>query len=289
MFLSGYGRNEWLTIAVVGALLGIAAAVVGWWVLCIPIALVTIALLLFFRDPERRPPVQKNIMVAPADGRVSSVHELEHFEPLGGPATCIRIFLSVLDVHINRSPCHGQVSLVQHKPGEHMNALNPDSAEANESNLIVMLHPIRRYPVAAVRQVAGLLARTIACGVREGDIVQRAQRIGMIKLGSTTELYIPADLKPAPTVQVGQKVKGGLTVVATYTSRDNAAASPNSAASASDGGDTITGGSPTPTPTPEAAAEPSLPPEPETEPAGVTRDTGNENAHDDDFPSPAAT
>lgn len=220
--LSSYGKNESLTILAIGAMLTIATLLVGWWWLTILVVLATGALLSFFRDPERRVPTQRNVVVAPADGVVSSVHDLAHFEPLSGPATCIRIFLSVLNVHVNRSPCHGQVSSVTHKAGDHLNALNPDSAEANESNLVVLLHPIRQHPVAAVRQVAGLLARTIVCGAKEGDILQRGQRIGMILLGSTTEVYLPADLQPRVVVEVGQKVKGGLTVVAHVVNKENA-------------------------------------------------------------------
>ena len=218
--LSPYGKLEWLTIAAIGVMLSIAAGVAGfWWVSFVLIPL-TLALMAFFRDPNRKTPSQRGAVVAPADGRISSIHELEHFEPLGGPATCIRIFLSVLDVHINRSPCHGHVASITHKPGDHKNALNPTSAETNESNLIVLVHPIRRHPLAAVRQVAGLLARTIACGVHEGDVVQRGQRIGMIKLGSTTELYLPADLQPKVAVSQGQKVYAGVTVLAMVTSKD---------------------------------------------------------------------
>lgn len=223
MLLSPYGRNEWLTILAIGGLLLIATLLTGWWILAILVVIATAALLSFFRDPDRPIPSHRNVMVAPADGKVSSIHTLDHFAPLDGPATCVRIFLSVLDVHVNRSPCHGQVTQVTHKPGDHLNALNPQSAEVNESTLIVMLHPTRRYPVAAVRQVAGLLARTIACGVKEGDIVQRGQRIGMIKLGSTTELYIPADLQPEVVVEVGQKVKAGMTVLANIVGKENAA------------------------------------------------------------------
>lgn len=220
--ISVYGKNEALTILAVAALLIVATCLVGWWWLAILIVLAAAALLSFFRDPERRVPTQRNIVVAPADGVVSSIHELDDFPPFGQPATCIRIFLSVLDVHVNRSPCHGQISVIEHKPGDHLNALNPDSAEANESNLIVLLHPIRRHPVAAVRQVAGLLARTIHCGVQEGDILQRGQRIGMIKLGSTTEVYLPADLQPRVVVQTGQKVKGALTILAHVVGKENA-------------------------------------------------------------------
>jgi phosphatidylserine decarboxylase len=218
--LSPYAKNEWITIAVIGLLMTIASVVVGWWWLVFFILPITAALLAFFRDPNRKTPSQRGAMIAPADGRISSIHEVDHFAPFDGPATCIRIFLSVLDVHINRSPCHGHVKSVTHKPGDHKNALNPTSAETNESNLIVLIHPIRRHPLAAVRQVAGLLARTIACGVSEGDVVQRGQRIGIIKLGSTTELYLPADLDPKVAVQQGQAVYAGLTVLATVTGKD---------------------------------------------------------------------
>ncbi|MEX0654041.1 MAG: phosphatidylserine decarboxylase [Phycisphaeraceae bacterium] len=218
--LSGDARNEWLTIMAVGALLTLATLVMNWWWLSIVVVLATVALVLFFRDPHRRVPTQRGAVVAPADGHVSSVHRVDHFEPFDGPALCIRIFLSVLDVHVNRSPCHGEIVSITHKPGEHLNALNPDSAEANESNLLIMVHPIRRHPIAAVRQVAGLLARTIVCSVREGQVVQRGERIGIIKLGSTTELYLPEALGPEVRVEKGQKVLGGRTVVATTATRE---------------------------------------------------------------------
>lgn len=139
--LSGYGRNEWLTILAIGGLFTVTTIVVGWWPVAILVVVVTFAILTFFRDPERRVPTQRGIVVAPADGRVSSIHELEHYEPLEGPAVCIRIFLSVLDVHVNRSPCHGTVLSITHKSGDHLNAMNPDSAESNESNLIVWFTP----------------------------------------------------------------------------------------------------------------------------------------------------
>ncbi len=218
--LSSYGKYEWLTITAVGLMLTVTCAMLGWWWALLLILPVTAALLAFFRDPNRRTPSQRGAVIAPADGRISSIHEVEHFEPFGGPATCIRIFLSVLDVHINRSPCHGQVSSITHKPGDHKNALNPESAETNESNLIVLNHPIKGHPLAAVRQVSGLFARTIACGVHEGDVVQRGQRIGMIKLGSTTELYLPAEQQPQVAIGQGQKVYAGLTVLASVSSKD---------------------------------------------------------------------
>ncbi|MEX0744141.1 MAG: phosphatidylserine decarboxylase [Phycisphaeraceae bacterium] len=222
--LSGFARNEWLTIIAVGMMLAIATLVMGLWWLAVLVLLAAAALVAFFRDPHRRVPTQRGAVVAPADGRVSSVHRVERFEPFDGPAMCIRIFLSVLDVHVNRSPCHGEVLSIAHKPGQHLNALNPESAEVNESNLVVLVHPIRRQPIAAVRQVAGLLARTIVCRAREGQVLQRGERIGIIKLGSTTELYLPEALAPELSVEQGQYVYGGLTVVAVMTPRESAAA-----------------------------------------------------------------
>lgn len=221
--LSKYAKQECVTIAAVGLMLTVAVFVIGLWWLSLLVVPLTLALLLFFRDPERRTPSQRGVMVAPADGRISSIHELEHFEPLEGPATCIRIFLSVFDVHMNYSPYHTAVESVTHKAGEHLNALNPQSAEDNESNLIVLVHPNRKYKMCAVRQVAGLLARTIVCVVQPEQVIQRGQRIGIIKLGSTTELYIAKDMKPRVQVRAGQKVTGGVTVLAGITPKEGAA------------------------------------------------------------------
>lgn len=229
LMLSSYGKKEWLTILAVGLVLTVGALAAGLWWAAILVIGATAALASFFRDPERRIPTQRGAMVAPADGRISSIHELDYFEPLGGPAVCIRIFLSVLNVHINRSPCHARAASITHKDGQYLNALNPQSAEVNESNLIVLHHPIRQHVVAAVRQVSGMLARTIVCGVRVGDTVQRGQRIGMIKLGSTTELYIPKGHSPRVAVEVGQKVKAGLTVLATVMVKETGAGGERSA------------------------------------------------------------
>lgn len=213
--LTPYGKREWMTILGVAiALLAGAGALQWWWAMPV-IVVAALALLSFFRDPSRQTPTQKAVMVSPADGRVSSIHSLDHYEPLGGPATCIRIFLSVMDVHVNRSPCYGMVQSITPKAGLFLNALNPKSAEVNESNLILLVHPVRRTPVCAVRQIAGLIARTIVCGAQVGDTLQRGQKFGMIKFGSTTELYIPATSRPEVAVRQGQYVYGGVTVLAT--------------------------------------------------------------------------
>ncbi|MEM9414261.1 MAG: phosphatidylserine decarboxylase [Planctomycetota bacterium] len=221
--LSPLAKQETMTITAVGVLLSAAALLLWWWWLIPVIALATIALLAFFRDTDRRTPTQRGVMTAPSDGRISSVHELKHYGPLDGPATCIRIFMSVFDGHINYSPYHSEVASIAHKDGAHLNTLKPESAEDNESNLIVLVHPTRGYPMAAVRQVAGMLARTIVCSAHEGQVLQRGQRIGLIKLGSTTELYIAHDLAPQVQVRQGQKVVGGVTVLAQITPKEGAA------------------------------------------------------------------
>ncbi len=212
--LTPYGKREWLLILCLS--LPIAAALVFfhlWWVLALWVLLV-LALLSFFRDPWRKVPTEPGVMVSPADGLVSSIHEVGDDCPLGEPGVCVRIFLSVLDVHVNRSPCDGRVVSITPKAGKYLNALNPRSAEENET-LTIVLHPATsKRPIAAVRQVAGLIARRIVCAAKVGDELKRGQRLGMIKFGSTTELYLPLSLKPQVQVKLGQRVWGGCTILA---------------------------------------------------------------------------
>ena len=228
--LSPYGKPQTTFIEIVGAaMIGgstfmalRSTAPMGWWITDASLVVVVLVLLAFFRDPDREVPTQRGQVVAPADGRVSSIHDVAHYEPFDGPAKCIRIFLSVLDVHVNRSPMHGRVTSVTHKPGKYLNALKAESAEFNESVTIVLEHPTHQTPVAAVRQVAGAIARRIVCGVKLGDVLQRGQRFGLIKFGSTTEVYLPMPERVDVRVRKGQYVWGGSTVVALVTSRSDA-------------------------------------------------------------------
>ena len=213
MFLTPYGKTQWITILIGTFVLGAGCVGIHFYLLLIPVIIGSLVLLSFFRDPERSIPIQKDIMVSPCDGRISSIHDVENYEPLGGPAVCVRVFLSVADVHVNRSPCLGSVQSVSRKAGQYLNALNPHSAEVNASNTIVLVHPIQKTPVAAVRQIAGLIARTIVCDLHIGDTLQRGQRFGMIKFGSTTELYVPKSFRPQVVVRQGQYVYGGETVL----------------------------------------------------------------------------
>jgi len=194
------------------------AAVLAWvWR---PLAVLPLPFLVFlfafFRDPERPLPGDGRSVVSPADGMVSDITELEHDDLLGGPAVRIGIFLSVFNVHVNRSPCAGRVVETRYKKGKFINALHHDEASSqNESNTIVLAEPAGQRPVAVVKQLVGLIARRIVCTVGQGDNVQRGQRIGMIKFGSRTELYLPKWLGPRVTVKVGQNVRGAADIVAT--------------------------------------------------------------------------
>lgn len=184
-----------------------------------PLALITIPVLIwlfaFFRDPERTVPVDQHAVVSPADGVVSDITDLPHDPLLGGPAVRIGIFLSVFNVHVNRSPCDGRVISVQYQKGKFINAMNHGAASSdNESNTIVLAEPNGQRPVAVVKQIVGMIARRIVCTVHPNQRVERGQRIGMIKFGSRTELYLPAWLKPSVTVKVGQSLRGAADVVA---------------------------------------------------------------------------
>jgi phosphatidylserine decarboxylase len=210
-----HGFREMLIGSVVLALVGFG---LGWifWPLFIVVIPVLIWLFAFFRDPEREVPVDENILVSPADGTVSDIMELENEPLLGGPAVRVGIFLSVFNVHINRSPCDAKVLGVSYKKGKFINAMNHGKAsEENESNTVVLGEPTSNQPVVVVKQIVGLIARRIIFTSKEGQLVKRGERIGMIKFGSRTELTIAKRLEPTVRVQVGQPVRGAADVIAT--------------------------------------------------------------------------
>jgi phosphatidylserine decarboxylase len=216
MSLTPYGWRVWLPILLVAAVL---ACVFAWFELWIPFAIIiilTLALLSFFRDPWRRirTDLSSEIMLSPADGAVSAVLDVDSHEATGGtPAKIIRIFLSVLNVHINRAPCDCEVVSIKRSPGKYLNAQTEESAKVNESNLIVL--KFDDGELFGVRQVAGMIARAIVCPLTPGSRLKRGQKFGMIKFGSTTELILPRPHDVTVHVKKGDKVKGGLTQIAT--------------------------------------------------------------------------
>ncbi len=186
-----------------------------WWPLALVVIPVLVFLFAFFRDPERDLPVEQMAVVSPADGKVSDITEIDHDDIIGGPAVRIGIFLSVFNVHVNRSPCDGKVIDVRYKHGKFINAMKHGEASSdNESNTIVMAEPNGDKPVVVIKQIVGLIARRIICTVKVGEQVERGGRIGMIKFGSRTELTIAKSLAPTVKVSIGDTVRGASDVVA---------------------------------------------------------------------------
>jgi phosphatidylserine decarboxylase len=216
MLLTGYGTREWLTILVVSLLLALPLGLFGlWWAVAI-VAVLAVALLSFFRDPLGRRPASADPgdMVSPADGTVSAVFTVDAHPATGDrPALVIRIFLSVLNVHVNRWPCSGTVASVTHTPGKYLDARTEESAKVNESNLVVLRREGSGESLG-VRQVSGAIARRIVCPIRPGDRAVRGERFGMIKFGSTTELILPHPERSKALVAKGDKVTGGVTILA---------------------------------------------------------------------------
>jgi phosphatidylserine decarboxylase len=212
--ISNFARRTWLTVAGIGLALAAVCLALGWWWFAGFFVLLTVALLMFFRDPRRIVPQMRGLIVSPADGLVRSIESLDHFEGFDGPATRIRIFLSVLNVHIQRAPMHGRVISKDTRDGGFGNALHDESAEANAAVTIVMHHPTTDKPLCAVRQIVGAIARRIVCDTTPGEILQRGQRYGIIHFGSTVDLFLHPGLDAKVTVQPGDKVQAGSSIIA---------------------------------------------------------------------------
>ncbi len=174
-----------------------------------------IFLFAFFRDPERRLPVEQHAIVSPADGKVSDITRIDFHPALNGPAVRIGIFLSVFNVHVNRTPCDGRVLSVTYKTGKFINAMrHGEASDDNESNTVVLGEPGSGRPIAVVKQIVGLIARRIVCTAKVDQTLRRGERFGMIKFGSRTELTLAGWLEPDVRVTVGQNVRGASTVLA---------------------------------------------------------------------------
>jgi phosphatidylserine decarboxylase len=206
-------------INVGGAL--IAALLLLWWawpgwptlvLLAIGLLLFT-WLLVFFRDPARDGPRGERVVIAPADGRVCSIADVDEHMYLHGKTTRVSIFMNVFNVHVNRYPVSGEIEVVHYNPGEFLNAVLDQAALVNESSSVGIRGP--RGPVL-VRQVAGLVARRIVTDGQPGDTAQQGERMGMIRFGSRVDVF----LAPGTPLRValGDTVYAGTTVIAEYAS-----------------------------------------------------------------------
>lgn len=200
--------RESIPFIVVPAVLGILSLVFGFWYLTIIFALVVAFMAYFFRDPRRVPPQDSNVVVAPADGRVTRIKTLASDN--GDSSTFVSIFLSPFDVHINRSPIAGEVIDIRYSPGKFLMATNENASLVNEQNALV----IRGERTTVVcKQIAGILARRVVCWTSKGDNLALGQRFGMIKFSSRTDLILPANVNV--TITEGSRVTGGVTVIGT--------------------------------------------------------------------------
>jgi phosphatidylserine decarboxylase len=186
------------------------ACVLAWatgsWYWGIPPVLLAAFFLWFFRDPQRTIPSGPGLIVSPGDGLVT---ESITISTPDGPRRRISIFLSVFDVHVNRSPIAGVLSGVRYQKGQYVNAMNPACAESNEQNIATVYGEGMEV---TFKQIAGLLARRIVFKPQKGDRLARGQRVGLIKFGSRVDIIFPAEAEPK--VEVGKRVKGGETVLA---------------------------------------------------------------------------
>lgn len=195
----------------VAALPGFLALALGWLWPALFFALAALGFVFFFRDPERRAPEGEDLILSPADGKILSIASGES-GPWQEAATRVSIFLSPLDVHINRAPVRGKVEDVRYQQGRFFAAYRDRASRSNERNLLKIVDAKGRR--LALVQIAGVLARRIVCYVRRGDRLEAGQRLGLIMFGSRVDLYVPAGCRIE--VAEGQRVRGGETVVGRF-------------------------------------------------------------------------
>jgi phosphatidylserine decarboxylase len=206
--------REGFPFILIGILITVLFAIFGWRIPTFILGFVTIFVIYFFRDPGRTCACPEDCIVAPADGRIIKIQEIEDVtNPLGEPAVLISIFMNLFNVHVNRVPVSGIIERTDYHPGKFFSA-NLDKASAlNERNcLILKTRTSRRI---AVTQIAGLVARRIVCWAGKGDHLKTGQRFGLIRFGSRLDVHLPKNSEV--TALMGQKVKAGQTVIGRLT------------------------------------------------------------------------
>ena len=198
-------REGWPFIAIPAAIAA-GLALTGRRGLALPFAAASLASLGFFRDPERETPAIPGAVLSPADGKVISVDELD--DPFVGPSKRVAIFLSPLDVHVNRAPIAGLVVGVTYSRGRFVPAYQPDAGRVNERCIVNLQGETARITVV---QIAGVVARRIVCRVGPGDKLTAGERFGLIRFGSRTDSIMPRSARVS--VQPGDRVVGGMTVL----------------------------------------------------------------------------
>ena len=202
--------KEGLPFICAGWLVALVFALVGLSYIAILTGLISLFTCFFFRDPERHNRAKEGEVLTPADGKILGIERLNAEQsPSGEPALKISIFMSIFNVHVNRAPAGGTIKKISYLPGRFFAASLDKASELNERNIIT-LETTESRPIVFI-QIAGLIARRIACWVKEGDRVAMGQRFGLIRFGSRLEVYLPHGSEIR--VIAGQKVKAGITVI----------------------------------------------------------------------------
>jgi len=199
--------REGIFYVLVPAALAVAVFLLGFWPVALLLGILAAFMAFFFRDPERQPPSDADVVVAPADGRVTRVRPVEESSD-DVSATVVSIFLSPLDVHINRAPIAGEITNVSYTRGKFLMATNENASLVNEQNALT----IKGERITIVcKQIAGILARRIVCWKRAGERVALGERFGLIKFSSRTDVLLPASVDVV--VAEGARVQGGTTII----------------------------------------------------------------------------
>ncbi len=188
-------------------------SVIIWIILyfeaAIPFFLLTVWVVWFFRNPERAIPDGEGVVVSPADGRVIKIENVRENQFLKEERVRVSIFMSVFNVHVNRSPIKGMIKKVTYHPGKFAIAFKDKASEMNEKNSILVED--EQNHAIVVEQIAGLVARRMVFRMDEGQVVERGERFGMIRFGSRVDIYLPLDV--ALKINIGSRVKGGGTIL----------------------------------------------------------------------------
>ncbi len=187
----------------------VLSAIIGWKYPTVVLLVLTLFILFFFRDPERAIPEGKGVVVSPADGKVIVIKDVYEPDYLKQDVKQISIFLSVFNVHVNRSPVAGTVEAVQYHPGKFLAAWDDKASLDNEQTAVVIANGKDRI---LVKQIAGLIARRIVCYAKPGDAIKTGERYGLIRFGSRVDIFLPkhADIRVKP----GDRVKGARDIIA---------------------------------------------------------------------------
>jgi phosphatidylserine decarboxylase len=193
--------KEGIPFAAVPVVIAVVLGLLGFWVLAAVFLALTLFMLFFFRDPHREPPAGDGLILAAADGRVTRIEQTDE-------GKLVSVFLSPLDVHINRSPIAGIITAISYEPGRKMPATRDEASLLNERNSLVIAGDSL---TVTCTQIAGILARRIVCWPKVGDRLLQGQKFGLITFGSRTDVLMPAGTEIM--VKVGDRVKGGETVI----------------------------------------------------------------------------